>query len=99
MGVALFLSGYCKNFTIVYTVLFLLQHWQRLATRGPDRPGLKWGHAATSFRQSQLGNLLLVMGGYGTEESWIFDIITRTWERVSVANNWAMTHALTHSTH
>ena len=99
MGVALFLSHYCQNFTIVHPVLFLLQHWQRLPQHGPDRPGLKSRHAATSFTQSQLGNLLLVVGGFGSEGGWIFDMRTMTWERVSVASNWAMTHALTHNTH
>ena len=99
MGVALFLSHYCQNFTIVHTVLFLLQHWQRLAQPGPDRPGPRWSHAATSFTQSQLGNLLLVVGGVGSKGSWIFGMQTKIWKRVSVANNWAMTHALTHNTH
>ena len=101
MGVALFLSDYKQNLTIVHTnaVLFLLQHWQRLAQHGPDRPGWKWCHAATSFTHSWLGNLLLLVGGYGSEGGWIFYGRTSVWKRVSVANNWTMTHALIHNTH
>ena len=99
IGCGLFLSNYCQNFTIVHPVLFLLQHWQRLAQRGPDRPGRRLGHAATSFEQPQFGHFLLVVGGYGSRGGWIFHMGTKTWERVSVENNWSVTHALTHNTH
>ena len=95
----LVLSDHKQNFTIVHTVLFVLQHWQRVASQQLDKPGPKSGHAAISFTQSQLGNLLLVVGGYGSKGSWIFDMKASTWKRVSVANNWAVTHALTHNTH
>ena len=88
-----------QNFTLVYPVLFLLQHWQRLGPQGPGKPGLIWSHAATSFTQSQQGNLILVIGGCGSKHSWIFDMRTITWKRVSVVNNWAMAHALTQNTH
>ena len=88
-----------QNFTIVYTVLFLLQHWQRLASHRPDRPEPRCNHAATSFTQSQLSSLLLVGGGVRSEGGWIFDMRTMTWEKVSVANNWALTHALTRNIH
>ena len=98
-SMALFLGDYCQNFTIMHAVLFPLQHWQRLAKHGPDRPEPRCDHAATSFTLSQLGNLLLVVGGVESKGSWIIDVRTKRSKRVSVANNWVMTHALTHNTH
>ena len=65
IGCGLVLSHYWQNFTVVQTVPFLLQHWQRLAQHGPDRPGPKWDHAAISSTRSQLGNFLFVLGGSG----------------------------------
>ena len=83
IGCGLVLSDYSK------IPLFLLQHWEKLAPEGHYRhkPSPKWGHAATSFMQSQLGNLILAVEGVGSKTSWIFDIRTRMWEKVSVANS------------
>ena len=79
-----------------------MQDWQKLAPRGPGRPGGMWGHAATYFRLSQLGvesNLLLIIGGVVYNESWICDLDSVQWKRVSVACKWAVNHALTQNAH
>ena len=99
IGCVLVFNDYYQNFSVIHLALFLLQHWQRLVPQGSDRPGPRWDHAATSFTPSQLGNLLVVVGGIQSKDSWVFDMRIKIWERVSVTNNWAMTHALTHNTH
>ena len=79
-----------------------MQHWQRLAPHGPDRPGERWGHAASYLIQPQLGmqgDLLLVVGGFESDDGWICDINNVKWMRVSVACKWTLMHALKHNTH
>ena len=79
-----------------------MQHWQRLATSGPERPGGRWFHAAMSFTQSQLGmqdDLLLLVGGDPNDDSWICNLKDAKWMKVSVASKWAVMHALTHNAH
>ena len=79
-----------------------MQDWQKLAPHGPDRPGERWAHAATYLKQSHLGlegNLLLIVGGLPNDGSWICDLDSVQWKRVSVAYKWAVMHALTHNTH
>ena len=73
----------------------MMQDWQRLAPRGPDRPGGRRSHAATYIKLSQLGvegNLLLIVGGIGDDDSWICDLDSVEWKRVSVACKWAVMH-------
>ena len=97
----------CRMTTIVITmitwnVLLIIQHWQRLAPSGPDRPKGRWSHAATFVTQSQLGihcNLLLLVGGYIYDDSWICNLNDVKWMKVSVACKWAVIHALTHHSH
>ena len=75
-----------------------MQDWQKLAPCGPDRPGERLYHAATYFTLSQPGgNLLLIMGGLVEAESWICDLDSVHWKRVSVACKCAVMHALTHN--
>ena len=66
-----------------------MQDWQKLAPRGPDRPRGRDSHAATYFKLSQLngveGNLLLIVGGWTNDDSWICDLDSVKWKRVSVA--------------
>ena len=79
-----------------------MQYWQKLAPRGPDRPRERWGHTATYLKLSHLEeerNPLLIVGGYGHDDSWICDLDSVQWKRVSVACKWAVMHALTHNTH
>ena len=80
-----------------------MQDWQKLAPHGPDRPGARRDHAATYFNVSQLkcveGNLLLIVGGFFDDDSWICDLDSVQWKRVSVACNWAVMHAFTHNIH
>ena len=81
--------------------MFVMQYWQKLAPRGPNRPGAKYGHAATYLKLSQLhveGNKLLIVGGHTNDDSWICDLESVQWKRVSVACKWAVMHALTHNT-
>ena len=78
-----------------------MQHWQRLTPNGPERPGGRWGHAAMSITQSQLGiqgNLLLLVGGVHNNDGWICDLENVKWMKVSVACRWAVMHVLTHNT-
>ena len=79
-----------------------MQDWQKLTPRGPDRPGRRSDHAATYFKLSQLGvdaNLLLIVGGYPDDDSWICDLDSVQWKRVSVACSRVVMHALKHNAH
>ena len=42
------------------------------------------------------GNLLLILGGFPYDDSWICDINTVKWNRVSVECKWMVVHSLTH---
>ena len=78
-----------------------MQHWETLAPSGPFIPKKRSDHAATYFTQSNLGmqgNLLLVVGGFRYDDSWICDLTTVEWKRVSVhtcaINGLAMIHVV-----
>ena len=65
-----------------------MQDWQKLAPRGPDRPVGRRDHAATYLKVSHPGvegNLLLIMGGFLDDDSWICDLDSVKWKRVSIA--------------
>ena len=78
----------------MHPVLFLLQHWQRLAQGGPIA---RSSHAAISFTQSNhLSHMhILVVGGDGGDDSWICDMRTMMWKKVSVPRNQAVIPACT----
>ena len=82
--------------------MYVMQEWQKLLPRGPDSPGARESHAAAYFKVTQLdvkGNLLLIVGGFRNADSWICDLDSVQWKRVSVGCKWAVMHALTHNTH
>ena len=78
----------CMMIVMVAWTIFVMQDWQKLAPRGPDRPGGRCAHAATYLKLSHLGeegNLLFIVGEYGGDDSWICDLDSVQWKRVSVA--------------
>ena len=82
----------------------MMQEWQKLAPHGPDRPGARDAQAAAYFQLSQLrvdGNLLLIVGGYLDDDSWICDLDRVQWKKVSVACTckWAVIWLHSHTTY
>ena len=66
----------------------MMQDWQSLASHGQGRPKGRFGHAATYYKVSQLGlkgNLLFITGGYLNDDSWICDLLSVKWKKVSIA--------------
>ena len=79
----------------------MMQNWQKFAPCGPDRPGGRGYHAATHFKLSQIGlegSQLLIVGGFPNDDSWMCDLESVQWKRVSVACKWAVMHPLTQHT-
>ena len=71
----------------VPTVLFLLQHWQRITSHWLSGPQPRQHHAATCFTQLKHGNFLLVVGGFESQDAWVYNVKTKIWDRVSVTSN------------
>ena len=48
-------------------------------------PEKRWGHSSVLINNST-GPHLLVVGGVGTRDSWLFDINKRVWEQLVSIN-------------
>ena len=78
----------------MYGLLFVLQHWEKVVTNGPENPSGRYGHAVTIIPSPLMGDqltLLLVAGGCAYFEtlnhSWLLSVGDGAlWREVSVVN-------------
>ena len=99
---ALFLNDAFHDYNGSMDYLFIIEDWQILAPPGPERPGVRQSHAATYFKMSKLGvesKFLFIVGGKPNNDSWICDLLSVKWKRVSVSRECAVMHAQPHNAH
>ena len=83
-----------------YGLLFLLQHWEKLVSHGPEKPKGRQGHAVSIVYSPLKGDqqtMLLVTGGsdrsFTISDAWLLCIGDRTsWREVSVMREQKCTH-------
>ena len=67
--------------------LSIMQHWERMDTRGPEGPRGRSYHAATvlcSPLSMQSQTQILIAGGSLFTDCWLLDMDEATWREVSV---------------
>ena len=64
--------------------LSLMQHWQKVAPLGPNRPRERYLHVAITLvsHHDRQHPLLFILGGHPNKDCWLYDIHARTWTRV-----------------
>ena len=70
-------------------LLSIMQHWQRLDPRGPEKLSGRYWHAAAVLCSPLLGQSetqILVVGGYGHTSCWLMDLDEVAWKQVSVVS-------------